>query len=80
MKTKYWEKTTTMKTILLGLLINALYMYVVLPILLIGILAWLWLPIVFDISNCFGGVGLGLVLGIIISVITGIIQHKLESY
>ena len=69
-----------MKNFLLGLLINALYMYVVLPILLIGILAWLWLPIVFDISNCFGGVGLGLVLGIIISVITGIIQHKLESY
>ena len=80
MKTKYWEKTTTMKTILLGLLISALYMYVVLPIFIIGSTAWLWLPIIFDISNCFGGVGLGLVLGIIISVITGIIQHKLESY
>ena len=68
-----------MKTILLGLLISALYMYVVLPIFIIGGMAWLWLPIVFDISNCFGGVGLGLVLGIIISVITGIIEHKLES-
>ena len=69
---------------LLGLLINALYMYVVLPILLIGILAWLWLPIVFDISNCFGGVGLGLVIGIVISILTlvvaEIVECKLESY
>ena len=55
-------------------------MYVVLPIFIIGGMAWLWLPIVFDISNCFGGVGLGIVLGIITSVITGIIEHKLESY
>ena len=69
-----------MKNFLLGLLISILYMYVVLPIFIIGCMAWLWLPIVFNISNCFGGVGLGLVLGIIISVITGIIEHKLESY
>ena len=55
-------------------------MYVVLPIFIIGGMAWLWLPIVFDINNCFGGIGLGLVLGIIISVVTGIIGHKLESY
>lgn len=68
-----------MKTILLELLISVLYMYVVLPIFIIGGMAWLWVPIVFDISNCFGGVGLGLVLGIIISVITGIIEYKLES-
>ena len=40
-----------------------------------GSMAWLWLPIVFDISNCFG-VGLGLVLGIIISVVTEIIRQK----
>lgn len=65
---------------LLGLLISVLYMYVVLPIFIIGGMAWLWLPIVFDINNCFGGIGLGLVLGIIISVVTGIIGHKLESY
>lgn len=69
-----------MKTFLLGLLISALYLYVVLPIFIIGGIAWLWLPIVFDISNCFGGVGLGLVLGIIISVVTVIIEHKLESH
>ena len=66
--------------VIFGMLINALYMYVVLPIFIIGGMAWLWLPIVFDISNCFGGVGLGLVLGIIISVATVIIEHKLENY
>lgn len=69
-----------MKNLLLVLLINALYMYVVFPVYFAGIMAWIWLPIVFDINNCFGGVGLGLVLGIIISVVTGIIEHKLESY
>ena len=61
---------------LLGLLINALYLYVVLPIFFVGGMAWLWLPIVFDISNCFGGVGLGIVLGTIISVVTEIIRQK----
>ena len=65
-----------MKNFLLGLLISSLYMYVVLPIFIIGGMAWLWLPIVFDISNCFGGVGLGLVIGIIISVVTETIRQK----
>ena len=65
-----------MKNFLLGLLISVFYMYVVLPIFIIGSMAWAWLPIVFDISNCFGGVGLGLVLGIVISVVTEIIRQK----
>ena len=65
-----------MKNFLLGLLISVFYMYVVLPIFIIGSMAWLWLPIVFDISNCFGGVGLGFVLGIVISVVTEIIRQK----
>lgn len=65
-----------MKIFLLELLINVLGLYVILPIFITGILAWLWLPIVFDISNCFGGVSLGLVLGIIISVVTEIIRQK----
>lgn len=73
-----------MKNFLLGLLINALWLYVVLPVFIIGGMAWLWLPIVFDLNNCFGGVGLGLVLGIVITivtlVVTGIIEHKLGSY
>ena len=64
---------------LLGLLINALYMYVLLPVYLAGVMSWIWLPIVFDINNCFGGVGLGLVLGIIISVGTEIIKQKVSE-
>lgn len=64
---------------LLGLLINALYMYVVFPVYFAGVMAWIWLPIVFDINNCFGGVGLGLVLGIIISVGTEIIKQKVSE-
>ena len=64
---------------LLVLLINALYMYVVLPVYFAGVMAWAWLPIVFDINNCFGGVGLGLVLGIIISVGTEIIKQKVSE-
>lgn len=65
----------TFIAILLGLLIVALY-YVVFPIYIMGCIAWLWLPIVFDTSNCFGGVGLGFALGIIISVTTEIISQK----
>ena len=47
-----------MKNFLLELLISVLYIFVVYldPIYIIGSMAWLWLPIVFDISNCFGGV------------------------
>ena len=64
---------------LLVLLINALYMYVVLPVYFAGVMSWIWLPIVFDINNCFGGVGLGLVIGIIISVGTEIIKQKVSE-
>lgn len=65
--------------VIFGMLINALHMYVVLPIYFAGVMAWMWLPIVFDINNCFGGVGLGLVLGIIISVGTEIIKQKVSE-
>ena len=68
-----------MKNFLLGLLMNALYMYVLLPVYFAGAMAWIWLPIVFDINNCFGGVGLGLVLGIIISVGTEVIKQKVSE-
>ena len=54
-------------------------MYVVLPVYFACVMAWIWLPIVFDINNCFGGVGLGLVLGIIISVVTEIIKQKVSE-
>ena len=68
-----------MKNFLLGLLINALYMYVLFPIYFVGVMSWIWLPIVFDINNCFGGAGLGLVIGIIISVVTEIIKQKVSE-
>ena len=54
------------------------------PFYFASIMAWAWLPIVFDLNNCFGGAGLGFVLGIVItiltSVVTGIIDYKLENY
>lgn len=65
-----------MKNFLLALLISVLYGYVLFPVYFAGVMAWIWLPIIFDISNCFGGVGLGLVLGIIISVVTEVISQK----
>ena len=75
MKTKYWEKTTTMKTILLGLLISALYMYVVLPIFIIGGMSWLWMPLFFEFEGAF-------IIGIVISILTlvaaVVIECKLE--
>ena len=49
------------------------------PFYIAAIMAWAWLPIVFDLNNCFGGVGLGLVLGIIISVGTEIIKQKVSE-
>lgn len=62
---------------LLGLLINALYMYVVLPIFIIGGMAWLWVPMFFEFR---GAVVIGIVTTILTLVVTGIIEHKLESY
>lgn len=59
---------------------SMLITYFLAPFYVAAITSWAWLPIVFDLNNCFGGAGLGFVLGIIISVVTGIIEHKLESY
>ena len=62
---------------LLGLLINALYMYVVFPIVLIGVMAWLWMPLFFEFEGAFI---IGIVISILTSVVTGIVEYKLESY
>ena len=62
---------------LLGLLINALYMYVVFPIVLVGIMSWLWVPLFFEFE---GAVVIGIVITILTLVVTGIVKHKLESY
>ena len=62
---------------LLGLLINALYMYVLFPIFIVGIMAWLWVPIFFEFE---GAVVIGIVTTILTLVVVGIVDHKLESY
>ena len=66
-----------MKNFLLGLLMNALYMYIVLPIFFVGIMAWLWVPLFFEFE---GAVVIGIVTTILTLVLIGIVDHKLESY
>ena len=62
---------------LLGLLINTLYMYVVLPIVIVGCMAWLWAPIFFEFE---GSVAVGIIITILTLVVTGIVEYKLKSY
>ena len=62
---------------LLGLLINALYMYVLFPMFFVGIMAWLWMPLLFEFE---GASIIGIVITIVTLVVTGIIEHKLESF
>lgn len=62
---------------LLGLLMNALYMYVLFPIFFVGIMAWFWVPLFFESSFAFI---IGIVITVLTLVVTGIIEHKLESY
>ena len=62
---------------LLGLLINALYMYVLFPIFFIGIMSWLWMPLLFEFEGAFL---IGIVITVLTSVVTGVVKHKLESY
>lgn len=62
---------------LLGLLINALYMYVLFPIYFVGIMAWLWVPLFFENSFAFL---IGIVITILTLVVTSIIEYKLDNY
>ena len=59
---------------LLGLLISALYMYVALPIVIIGVTACLWVPLLFR-----GTFIVGVVISVLTLVVVGIVDHKLES-
>ena len=61
---------------LLGLLINAFYMYVLFPVFLIGILACLWVTALFEFE---GAVVIGIVTSVLTLVVAGIIEYKLES-
>ena len=63
--------------VIFGMLINALYLYVVFPIVLAGVMAWLWLPLLFEFE---GAVVIGIVITILTLVVTCIVSHKLESY
>ena len=61
-----------MKNFLLVLLINFLYVYVVFPIVLIGIMAWLWVPMFFEFEGAFI---IGIVISILTLVVTGIVEY-----
>ena len=62
---------------LLGLLINILWLYVVLPIVIVGSTACLWVPMFFEFR---GAVVIGIVITILTLVVVGIVDYKLESY
>ena len=64
-----------MKNFLLGLLINILWLYVILPIFITGIAAWLWVPLFFEFRGAFI---IGIVITILTLVLIGIVDHKLE--
>ena len=66
-----------MKNFLLGLLINILYVCVVLPIVIVGVMAWFWVPLFFEFE---GAVVIGIVITILTLVVVGIADYKLESY
>ena len=66
-----------MKNFLIGILINALYMCVVFPIIIIGIMAWLWVPLFFEFE---GAVVIGIVTTILTLAVVGIVEYKLKSY
>lgn len=66
-----------MKTFLLGLLINALGLYVIIPIFITGIMAWLWVPLFFESSFSFL---IGIVITALTSLVAGVVEYKLDNY
>ena len=61
---------------LLGLLINAFYMCVLFPAFIIGVMSWLWMPLLFEFE---GAVVIGIVISILTLVVAVVIECKLES-
>ena len=61
---------------LLRLLINAVYLYALFPVFLVGILACLWVPAFFEFE---GAVVIGIVTSVLTLVAAGIIEYKLEN-
>lgn len=67
-----------MKNFLL-VIFSMLITYFLAPFYIVAVMSWAWLPIVFDLNNCFGGAGLGFVIGIVILVGTEIIRQKVSE-
>ena len=61
---------------LLGLLINALYMYVLCPIFIICVMSFLWMPLLFEFKGAFI---IGIVISILTLVVAEIVECKLEN-
>ena len=61
---------------LLEILINALWLYVIGPIVIVGSMAWLWMPLLFEFEGAFI---IGIVITILTLVVTGIVDYKLEK-
>ena len=57
---------------LLGLLINVLYAYVIFPIVLVGVMSWLWMPLLFEFEGAF-------IIGIVISILTLVVTVIVET-
>ena len=60
---------------LFGLLINTLYLYVVLPIFIIGITAWLWMPLLFEFK---GAAVIGIAISVLTLVVIIFVDYKFE--
>ena len=60
---------------LLGLLINIFTLYVILPIVIVGIAACLWVPLLFEFE---GAVAVGIAISVLTLVLIGIVDHKLD--
>ena len=65
-----------MKNFLLGLLISALWLYVIFPIFFVGLGACVWVPLFFEFK---GAVVVGVVISILTLVVIGIVDYKLED-
>ena len=61
---------------LLRLLISALWLYVVFPIVLVGLGACVWVPLFFEFK---GTVVVGIVITILTLIVICIVDHKLAS-
>ena len=62
-----------MKNFLLGLLISALWLYVIFPIFFVGLGACVWVPLFFEFKGA-------VVVGVIISILTLIVIGMVNAH